>query len=453
MHATSTLEALTALQGAVTEAWGRGGAGGAAFEAIFAGHPCPSHEGSKHQCRMRCELLGACSAEADAADPLSDFLLGAVDVARFEEREAYSLGEARAALRWLPRRLGPLGRADVLLCTFPTVLCVLLHELFPEKPLLFVAIANPLFAAPGCRRRQDSTVRECGGAEAQEYLTALRSMLLEPRGPVRGVAAYTVTAALVGWQAGVALPLAGKAARYLPTGASWRPQGRQSEVLFARSRFLETAWGAHLRTLLEAFVKLQGAAVTLAFQQDMASYLSYEELSTFRAVVILPQDLGLHKFTEHYAMAMPIWVPGREWAYRLQVFVPWGMVAYSGSWRGQELQQAGGSELRAPSEDWPDPGAVSLTYAPHFNAQAVPFPLAKAAFWYEFSEFLAYPSVQHFDSVPGLLTGLAHADLPAISATMRRFRAELWRTTRAVYAAAASGLAEAAALSAGAAGA
>lgn len=124
MHITTTLEAMTSFRDAVGEAWGRGGAGGEPFEVAYAGHPCPSHEGSEHQCQMKCELLGQCGPGADATDPLAEFLVGAVDVARYEEREAYALGEARAALRWAPRRLAPLRQADMLLCTFPTVLCV-----------------------------------------------------------------------------------------------------------------------------------------------------------------------------------------------------------------------------------------------------------------------------------------------------------------------------------------
>lgn len=452
LHITSTLEAVTALRGAVEEAWGRGGAAGAPFRVQYAGHPCPTHSGSEHQCQMKCDLLGACGPGADAADPLAEFIAGAVDVARFEERESYSLAEARTALRWLPRRLAPLEQAELLLCTFPTVLCVLLHELFPEKPLLFVAVANPLFAAPGCTRREDTTVRECETEEAGEYLRALRAMLQQTDGLVRGVAAYSVTAALVGYQAGVRLPLAGKAGRYLPAGATWRLE-RESEVLLARSRFLETAVGSHLRSLLAEMGQLHGVPLRCVLQQESGAYLSYEELSTFRAVIILPQDLGLHKFTEHYAMGMPIWVPGREWAYRLQMFIPWGMVAYSGNWYAAANGPAAAegpppghpARLRAPDDAWPEPGSLDLAHPPFFNAQTVPYPLAKVAFWYEFSEFVAYPGVQHFGSVPGLLLELASADLFAISAVMRRFRAELWRTTRAVYAEAASGLARAAA--------
>jgi len=403
---------------------------------------------------MRCELMGVCGTNADADDPLADFIAGTVDVSRFEERESYSLEQARAALQWLPRRLESLGRADLIVCTFPTVLCVLLNELFPEKALLFVAIANPLFAAPGCVRREDSTVRECESMEAREYLTALRAMLLDNSRPVQGVAAYTITAALVGFQVGARLPLAGKAGRYLPAQTTW--QGAASdEVLLARSRFFEASFGLHFRTLLMEFSSRQQSAVRCVFQQDLAEYLSYDDMSRFRAAVILPQDLGLHKFTEHFAMAMPIWLPAREWAYRLQMSVPWGMVTYSGTWHGATYARArsgqddkvwpqplcGTSQFEAPSDDWPNAGAAELAYMPFFNAQTVPYPLASAAFWYEFSEFVAYPTVQTFGSIPELLSSLADADLTAISGSMRSLRAELWRTTRAVYAAAASELA------------
>ncbi|CAK9089035.1 unnamed protein product [Durusdinium trenchii] len=86
LHTTSTLEVVTALRDAITESWGRGGAGGAPFNIQYAGHPCPSHSGSEHHCAMRCELLGICSAAEDAADALAEFVAGAVDVAKFEER-------------------------------------------------------------------------------------------------------------------------------------------------------------------------------------------------------------------------------------------------------------------------------------------------------------------------------------------------------------------------------
>lgn len=453
MHITSTLEVVTALTAAMAESWGRGGAAGAGPEVTYAGHPCPTHQGSEHQCAMKCELLGQCGAEA--TDPVAEFIAGAVDVEKFEEREAYTLDEARHALRWAAGRLATLRRAELLVCTFPTVLCTLLHEIWPDKPLLFVAIANPLFAAPGCSWREESTVRDCQTEEAQGFLVALRAMLQpsETPSPVRGVAAYSVTAALVDFQAGVSLPLAGKAARYLPPGAHWRPASAtapEAEVLVARSRLLETMVGRSLRFLLASFQRSLKPASHLLLQQEMGSYLSYEELSRFRAVVILQQDLGLHKFTEHYAMAMPIWMPSREWAYRLQMTVPWGMVSYSGSWRGgndshrleagppgdpRRLRAPGDGEMRGVSEDH------DLVHEPWFNAESVPYQLVKVAYWYEFSEFVAYPAVQAFDSVPELLATLDSAGLAVISARMRQFRAELWQTTRAVYAAAAAELA------------
>ncbi|OLQ13154.1 hypothetical protein AK812_SmicGene2868 [Symbiodinium microadriaticum] len=609
---------------------------------------------------------GLCDAAADAADPLAEFVLGAVDVAKFEERESYALDEARAALKWAPRRLEPLRQAELIVCTFPTVLCVLLSELLPETPQLYVAIANPLFAAPGCTKKEDTTVRECETEEAQEYLLALRQMLTSPDRPVRGISAYTaggleaarkkvfpdsirvadfahiigarrnegnqgsqamkvwrsgifktvdshlrqgsylslvefavytsrcaspgafaaiwdstlkfldnftpkesaatealrtywleerkdgsgytacwniypsrvqpgsgsgsqsqVTTALVAYQAGVVLPLAGKAGRYLPHEASW--QGSESkEALVARSRFLETAFGAAFRNLVKEFKEHLGSSVTFAFQQEAGTYLSYEALSKFRAVVIFAQDLGLHKFTEHYAMGMPIWIPARESAYRLNMFVPWGMVQYSGSFRhggpsladetdrrpAQRPRRAAGPgppaqgdhalpvRLAGPAflwailaqafvaffwrraimaeedQEWADlqmeilealeeedaappstaaassssgrTGALvqrtdsrcEFAFAPFFNAQTAPYPLAKTAFWYEFGEFVSYPAVQEFRSIPELVAQLETTDLLQVTQQMRKFRAELWRSTRAVYAAAASELAE-----------
>merc|ERR1712227_782605 len=97
---------------------------------------------------------------------------------------------------------------------------------------------------------------------------------------------------------------------------------RVTEVLFARSRFFDTAFGQHLRTLIAAFSERLQTQLRFVLQQEVATFLSYEDLASFRGVVILPQDMGLHKFIEHYAMAMPIWMPAREWAYRLQMHIP-----------------------------------------------------------------------------------------------------------------------------------
>ncbi|CAJ1331588.1 unnamed protein product [Effrenium voratum] len=92
-------------------------------------------------------------------------------------------------------------------------------------------------------------------------------------------------------------------------------------------------------------------------------------------------------------MAMPLWVPSRELAYRLQSFVPWGMVSYSGSWRHQGPSQ----EEEGPWWEAPEPreeSAPGFAFPPFFNAQTAPYPLAKAAYWYEFGEFVSYPGVQ-----------------------------------------------------------
>jgi hypothetical protein len=275
-------------------------------------------------------------------------------------------------------------------------------------------------------------------------------MLQQPL--VQGVAAYSVTTALVGFQAGIKLPLAGKAGRYLPANAFWNMR-RPLEVLLTRSRFFETPFGQHLRTLISTFTQQFQSQLRFPLQQEVAAFLSYEDLASFRAAVILPQDLGLHKFTEHYAMAMPIWMPAREWAYRLQMNIPWGMVSYSGSWQpkfvdSEDLSEgmpADADPFRAPSEEWEGQERPDLAYPPWFNAQVVPYQLARVSFWYEFSEFVAYPGVQTFDSVPSLFAGTSNTNLHEVSATMRRYRAELWQTTRAVYAAAASRLAAGAA--------
>lgn len=267
---------------------------------------------------------------------------------------------------------------------------------------------------------------------------------------MQGVAGYAVTAALVGFQTGVQLPLAGKAGRYLPPSATWKLE-RPEDVLVARTRFFDTAVGSNLRTMMTEFTRLWQDPLNFVLQQEVGAYLSYDQMASFRAVMIMPQDLGLHKFTEHYAMAMPIWMPAREWAYRLQSFIPWGMVSYAGAWHSGGRGTSAGTQpgdperLRSPPEEWEDGQAPVLAHKPWFNAQTVPYPVTPVAFWYTFSEFIAYPGVQFFESVPALIAGLTRADLFAISAAMRRYRAELWRTTRAVYAAAASRLAAAAA--------
>ena len=48
-------------------------------------------------------------------------------------------------------------------------------------------------------------------------------------------------------------------------------------------------------------------------------------MASFRAVLVVPQDLNLLKFTEFYAMRVPILVPGPVWAARMQLALPWGM--------------------------------------------------------------------------------------------------------------------------------
>eukprot|EP00927_Polykrikos_kofoidii_P019708 TRINITY_DN19234_c0_g1_i1.p1 TRINITY_DN19234_c0_g1~~TRINITY_DN19234_c0_g1_i1.p1 ORF type:complete len:709 (+),score=94.07 TRINITY_DN19234_c0_g1_i1:38-2164(+) len=437
MHTTCTLEAVTALRDAAHEVAVAEFGSAPDVELRFGGHPCPTHEGSLHQCAMRCELLDACDESQD--DALAEFIAFLVDVETFSERE-YALTEAKDVFQALRPRLGKIASADMIVCTFPTVLCLLLHQAFPRTPLLYVAISNPLFAAPGCVWREDSTVRDCQNAEAQSFLDAFRTALVgrtdssSEDGPgtsmFSGVAAYAVTAALVYFQAGVWLPLAGKAGRYVPSSATWGLQ-RPEEVLLTRSRFFDPSWGAHFLTVLRATVDLHKPPLTFVLQHEVGGLLSFEELASYRAAVILPQDLGLHKFTEHYAMAMPIWMPSRQWAYRLQMYVPWGMVSYSGS-----STTGAGDQLTSPEDD--ADSKLGLHFPPWFCSQRSP--LNQVAYWYAFAEFVAYPHVQFFDSVPGLLVDLLTLDLFAMSAGMRRFRKRLWQTTRSVYAGVAKSL-------------
>eukprot|EP00927_Polykrikos_kofoidii_P085870 TRINITY_DN9449_c0_g1_i2.p1 TRINITY_DN9449_c0_g1~~TRINITY_DN9449_c0_g1_i2.p1 ORF type:complete len:740 (+),score=94.55 TRINITY_DN9449_c0_g1_i2:389-2608(+) len=452
LHAATTLESVSALKGALAD-WNE------VFQVQYAGHPCPPTSSERavdgddlRRCEQeRCHLLGVCN---EAADPLADLFAGALDVGGNGEEEVYRFAEVCAALKWSRRRLETLRLADLIVCTFPTVVCVAIHKALPEKPMLLVFTANPLFAAPGCKSNAGSLLRDCETDEAREYLDILRSMLVgeeqpseggdfvsggsKRKGPIQALATYTAVAATVSFQTGVHVPLAAKAARYLPMEAygSWQPVWA-NDVLVVRTRFLKTVFGANFRAILAAVIG-DPPPLNFVYQQEAANHLFFDELVVFRAAVILPEDLALQTFTEFYSMAMPIFVPDRNLACRLQLFVPWDTVMYAGS--RFEPHARGVLQLKSPIDSAADVG-FELMYPPWFDAGSVPYELERAAFWYEFSEYASYSGVQHFQSVPALIVGLVGTDLVSVSNDMRLFSAKLWRRTRQVYGTAAASLA------------
>ena len=108
----------------------------------FLGRYCPKHATQGHQCRQRCELLGSCEENEDN-DPVARWLDGVIHPVTLEELP-FDLPERQQRLAEVLLDLR-IQEADLLVCSHPTLLCMILATLSPRPPLFVHASSTLLY--------------------------------------------------------------------------------------------------------------------------------------------------------------------------------------------------------------------------------------------------------------------------------------------------------------------
>merc|ERR1712070_90612 len=138
---------------------------------------------------------------------------------------------------------------------------------------------------------------------------------------------------------------------------------------------------------------------------------------TARASVFMPDDMAKMMFWEVYALGMPIWTPGPFWLSRMVPFFNYYHFSH------KHLKTMAGEAVNSVGQSFPDE-PFGLSGWPDWTREDQNRAMLRALFWVGLSDFVRYPHVQNFESVPQLLSGLLACDLGQISAGMKEAHAE-----------------------------
>lgn len=420
-HLTATFDAmLLAERGLSRSATGDRAEGELGFERELLGRFCPRHKGQLHQCRQKCELLGVgCSTAGSAEDPIEQWLGKVIHPESLDELE-FDLDEKTSALARIVGNDRRLAMADLFVCSHPTLLCVVLAQV-ARQPVFTHASSTLLYGlkCPEAETTGGASLQVCTSSAAHTYLSRFRALLTAPASAVQGqqlifIAEGRFLAEQVFYQVRERVPWVPPLALYVTD--KWHGQGRHGQsrsAVVLRSRFFVSLMGELLRCLLREVVSLNAGMPEVTFlgtdKQFDEQWMTMEQIASYSAAVLYPNDLHQRTFHEVYRMGVPLFMPDASGLFRAQRGANWGYSSYGGVLPDQLLG--------------PTAAASALPYAPWWNSfNATPEVVISLQ---QFADWEQFPHVQRFGSLPGLLSGLLAANLAEISSQMRVYHAHL----------------------------
>jgi len=393
----------------------RVGVGGVQVEASFCGqrHPRPG---------LACQEFGYCDENLELEEWFRIFesrWLGEYD---WMERR---WDDALAKLAAIIRSSDFASLTDLVVCGGPAWFCAMLRSVWPVPMLLYFAWPIvPLVPA---------SVKAHVLAQVQ-----LLAQSVVP--PTVMVAANWVLAAQFALQIRVQIPVQRPHGLYVnetynpvPTLAG-RPRVMVTRVgQWARTSgvaLLETVWlfmeerkragNPYPFELVWLSIRIRGTNTTAPVR--------YADFAKFHACIFWPWDVMMLLFDELYTMTMPLLVPERRWMTHLMVH---SLRHTDANWWHLRTPSVNGSLPCASSIEFP------LPFLPWFGDDDG---VRQAAYWYELGDFVQFPHVTYFSSLPDMLQQVQSLDVPAIRAGMGAFNAATYRGSLGFYRRAAAAL-------------
>jgi len=308
-----------------------------------------------------------------------------------------------------------IKQADFLICGGPFWLCAMLRAIRPAPMLLY--LAWPAVAMVP--------------AELKPFLL----MQLQTFGqsllpPTVIVVANHVLAAQLALQARLYVPVERPHGLYVNVTYSPvpLPDGR-SMVLVTRVGQWARQSGVALLELTLRFIadspgypfEIRYLSVTRKNYPDLTRALTYAEFAEYYACVFWPWDVMMLLFSELYTMTMPLFVPEPRWMYTLMHH---SLVHTEVNWWHLRAKSVSGALPLPVASDFP------LPHLPWISRNGT---LAEAAYWYQLTDFVTYPYVTNFGSLPQLLERLQMLDVTVVREGMRRFNMDTLLQSRAFY--------------------
>jgi hypothetical protein len=297
-----------------------------------------------------------------------------------------------AELRLLGENLHAILAPDlqgfgVAVCGVPFFLCSVLRS-FTDLPFLLYIVQPVLAPVPDHARAG--------------LLLQLREMLASPRTVV--LAANELAASQVAYQTGRPCPFSKPMSLYV--NATYKPSERGNYFVMC---WRMSHWAGDVFTAFANVVDMfvQERAYPYRFHyagtKNTPEYYGWNRLSVWRAILFFPWDLQLVIFPELYALAAPLLVPGPRWMLSNMHFL---LLDATKLFWAPSLRTDFSGAL---------PGAAGVS--PWVETDDEDF-FARCSYWWSRTDFMRYPHVLHFESIPEMLDLVEREDLPEISRSM-----------------------------------
>lgn len=149
--------------------------------------------------------------------------------------------------------------------------------------------------------------------------------------------------------------------------------------------------------------------------------IKYSEFAKFHSCVFWPWDVMMLLFNELYTMAMPLLVPARRWMYHLMFH---SLEHTDMNWWHLRGASVGGMLPYASKLPFP------LPHLPWFNPGGS---LREVAYWYEQTDFIQFPHVTYFNSLPDMFDRIQTLDVATIRKGMQEFNQVTLQESLAFY--------------------
>eukprot|EP00927_Polykrikos_kofoidii_P041965 TRINITY_DN3583_c0_g1_i9.p1 TRINITY_DN3583_c0_g1~~TRINITY_DN3583_c0_g1_i9.p1 ORF type:complete len:420 (-),score=36.54 TRINITY_DN3583_c0_g1_i9:110-1324(-) len=376
-------------------------------EATFCGQRHPS-------LTMMCEEFGFCEKH-DAIDKWSKRYEHQVQGEYWWMTDHWdqSLQELADSVRLS----GFPARVEAVVCGGPAWLCVMLRTVWAVPMMLYFAWSITPFVPEHSKTLIFAQLRALGEARnpptvfvaANWVLAAQFALQIRLRVPVRrphGLYANQTYAPVLADN--------GKRRVMFTRIGQWSRDSGVALIFLAWS-FLEQARKEGRPYPFEIFflsIRLKGVDTS-------GMKLKYSDLANFHACIFWPWDLMMLMFNELYTMTMPMLLPERRWMHHVIVHtLRYTTMNWYHFWR-----QLDGRLPDVADVDFPLP-------LPWFTEGGG---LRQAAYWYELSDFIQFPHLTYFTSLPDMLDRTATLDVTSIRAGMRIFNAVTVQSSLTFY--------------------
>ncbi|CAD7924387.1 unnamed protein product [Amoebophrya sp. A25] len=146
------------------------------------------------------------------------------------------------------------------------------------------------------------------------------------------------------------------------------------------------------------------------------SKLSFQEMGTFTAMILVPWEAALMAFYEFYSMNMPLFVPSRDMLYRTVYHAEGNLGTTKNIYHVRSPRLAGAD-------------AESIHPYPPFAFEK----LDARIYWLEFSDFVRWPGIRQFFHLQELVKLLLQEDAPAMAAEMKLYNDKTFASSVAFY--------------------